>query len=147
MFRFPCLISLYYLIVMQNFSLISVVILLLFRMNLFLPDVPIVKITALPSTSLNEMDRVTLVCTFDSNPKPKFIVWSKNGEIISYADTYEIINLSRDDNGLYECNISNDIGYDVDSLQINVLCKLYSSPILTCLYIYIAYAYPQVTPL
>ncbi|OPL32794.1 hypothetical protein AM593_03913, partial [Mytilus galloprovincialis] len=80
---------------------------------------PIVKVTALPSSELNEKDNISLSCTYDSNPCPSFITWTKNQNIISHDAEYTKINISRDENGLYVCNVSNSIGYGVAKIQIN----------------------------
>lgn len=66
---------------------------------------------------------VTLTCTYDSNPYPKYVTWTKNSKNISHDDTYKILNTSREDNGLYACNVFNSIGNDVAKVHIMVLCK------------------------
>ncbi|CAC5385923.1 unnamed protein product [Mytilus coruscus] len=84
---------------------------------------PSVKVAALPSSELNEKDNMILTCTHESYPYASFITWTKNGNGISHEAEYQKLNVSREDNGLYVCNVSNTIGYGVDKVQISVYCN------------------------
>lgn len=87
------------------------------------PDPPSVKVAALPSEKLHEKDNIKLTCTHESYPNASLITWTKHGIPISNKAVYQKHNVSREDNGIYVCNVSNTIGYGVDKVQISVYCK------------------------
>lgn len=93
---------------------------------MLLPDPPLVKVAALPSKELHEKDNISLTCTHESYPYANFITWTKNGNAISHEAEYQKFNISREDNGLYVCNVSNTIGYGIDKVQISVYCKYFT---------------------
>lgn len=86
-------------------------------------DPPSVTVKASPSSELNENDNMSLSCTYESNPYSSILTWTRNGRIISHYPEYNQFNIPRDYNGLYVCNVSNEIGYGIDSVQISVFCK------------------------
>ena len=72
-----------------------------------------------------EGSNVNLHCNATGNPKPH-ITWTKKGKtrVLSTSETLELIKLSSEDNGVvYNCKVSNSLGFDEASARITVFCE------------------------
>ena len=72
-----------------------------------------------------EGDTLKLHCNATGNPKPH-ITWTKEGEssVLSTSGTLELTNLSSEDNGVvYNCKVSNSLGFDEANATITVFCE------------------------
>ena len=68
---------------------------------------------------------MNLHCNATGNPKPQ-ITWTKEGKssVLSTSETLELTNLSSDDNGVvYNCKVSNSLGFDEANATITVFCE------------------------
>lgn len=65
---------------------------------------------------------VTFICLFESNLHENQITWTrlKDGKILSNQRTYNIVNATVDDSGLYECTVTNRVGSDKQQLNFEV---------------------------
>lgn len=83
-----------------------------------------------PETYAAENGNVTIRCNPEAAPKPKF-VWKKNGNIIGSGGHRRILDngnlmispVSRDDEGLYTCTASNELGIDESHGRLIILRK------------------------
>lgn len=68
---------------------------------------------------------VKLHCNATGHPKPH-ITWTKEGKssVLSTSETLELSNLSSKDNGVvYNCKMSNSLGFDEANATITVFCE------------------------
>lgn len=83
-----------------------------------------------PETYAAENGNVTIKCNPEAAPKPKF-VWKKNGNVIGSGGHRRILDngnlmispVSRDDEGLYTCTASNELGIDESHGRLIILRK------------------------
>lgn len=90
---------------------------------MLISDSPKVKVNMIPSSLLRESDQVRLTCVYESNPAPSVIIWTHNDIIIQRDFEYYIHNISRREDGVYQCKVKNAIGYGVDEIKLSVQCK------------------------
>lgn len=104
----------------------------MFYTNLYIAAFkPSFKKTPLESeTYAAEGGNVTIKCNPEAAPRPKF-VWKKDGNVIGaggHRRIYDNGNLfispvSRDDEGIYTCTASNELGLDESKGRLLVLSK------------------------
>ncbi|XP_071173650.1 nephrin-like [Mytilus edulis] len=81
---------------------------------------PKMKVNMIQSSLLRESDQVRLTCVYESNPAPSVIIWTHNDIIIQRDFEYYIHNISRREDGVYQCKVKNAIGYGVDEIKLSV---------------------------
>lgn len=83
-----------------------------------------------PETYAAENGNVTIKCNPEAAPKPKY-VWKKNGNVLGSGGHRRILDngnliispVSRDDEGLYTCTASNELGMDESHGRLIILRK------------------------
>uniref|UniRef100_W5LVI7 Vascular cell adhesion molecule 1b n=1 Tax=Lepisosteus oculatus TaxID=7918 RepID=W5LVI7_LEPOC len=85
-------------------------------------------VSVYPSTQVLEGQNITILCKTISNPPPAIVLRKvENGTVLySPSGTFELYNLTTNDTGLYEVNVSNDLGYETEIFIIRV--EKYSAP-------------------
>lgn len=81
-----------------------------------------------PETYAAENGNVTIRCNPEAAPKPKY-VWKKNGNVLGSGGHRRILDngnliispVSRDDEGLYTCTASNELGMDESHGRLIIL--------------------------
>ena len=81
-------------------------------------------ISSIPDKTVNETDNLNLTCMATGVPSP-FVSWVKvssgqrtNGSLL------QLTNINRSQAGEYRCEASNECGNAVETVNINVPCKL-----------------------
>ncbi|VDI24415.1 CD22 antigen [Mytilus galloprovincialis] len=87
---------------------------------MLISDSPKVKVNMIPSSCLRESDQVRLTCVYESNPAPSVIIWTHNDVIIHRDFEFYIHNISRREDGVYQCKVKNAIGYGVDEIKLRI---------------------------
>ena len=84
-------------------------------------DEPLVTATVSPATTLEEGKTLYLSCQNESNPQADSILWTKDDRLISHSPDL-LINVTRNDSGLYRCIVNNTKGCGMDQFHIGILC-------------------------
>ena len=91
-----------------------------------LSDLPQVSMSLSEDISdYTEGDTATISCIADSNPKAD-ILWYRDGsgEIVGRRETLKIMNIKRDQAGVYICKANNSVGQsDTKKIDIQVKCE------------------------
>ncbi|KAG1945799.1 vascular cell adhesion protein 1b [Pimephales promelas] len=85
-----------------------------------------------PSTDVQEGQNITICCRSVSFPPPAVFLSKLNSEtnIYSLDGIFLLINLTPNDTGLYQVNVTNDLGYETEIFNINVIEKRYDTPLV-----------------
>ena len=81
------------------------------------------------SVTVVEGSHVTLPCTAEGNPTPHVVWIAPNGTVLQNRTTdtnLTLPNVSRQNSGTYRCNITNKVGSDSATVELDVLCKFLS---------------------
>lgn len=76
-----------------------------------------------PSTDVQEGQNITICCRSVSFPPPVVVLSKLDSETIIYSfdGIFLLINLTLNDTGLYQVNVTNDLGYETEIFSINVI--------------------------
>ncbi|KAA0712156.1 Vascular cell adhesion protein 1 [Triplophysa tibetana] len=86
-------------------------------------------VEVLPSSEVQEGQNVTICCNSVSFPPPAVVLRKlDSGPVIHSPDgVFQLINLTPNDTGLYQVNVTNDLGYETEIFLINVKEKRFES--------------------
>lgn len=84
-----------------------------------------------PSTNVQEGQNITICCRSVSFPPPAVVLSKLDSEtnIYSLDGVFILMNLTPNDTGLYQVNVTNDLGYETEVFNINVIEKRLDSPL------------------
>lgn len=104
-------------------------------MTLFDLVSPTVKLNVDPALEIEEGKDVALTCEFESNTDLVELRWIKDNTSLSVSQNNHLLltNVSKDDEGIYVCEVENQVGISSDYTEITILCKYPITP--TCLVI------------
>ncbi|KAI4872946.1 hypothetical protein NFI96_023629 [Prochilodus magdalenae] len=86
-------------------------------------------VQVLPSTWVQEGQNITICCHSVSFPPPAIILRKLDSGVDIYSPngTFTLINLTPNDTGLYQVNVTNVLGYETEVFTIHVMERLSSS--------------------
>lgn len=76
-----------------------------------------------PSTDVQEGQNITICCHSVSFPPPTVVLSKLDSEknVYSLDGVFLLINLTPNDTGLYQINVTNDLGYETEIFNISVM--------------------------
>lgn len=97
-----------------------------------------------PSFEIEEGKNVALTCEFDSNTDLVYLRWIKDNISLGVSQNNHLLltNVSKDDEGMYGCEVKNKVGLSSDQTEITILCKYPITPIclvIRCIYLVLYY--------
>ncbi|XP_052395545.1 vascular cell adhesion protein 1-like [Carassius gibelio] len=83
-----------------------------------------------PSTDVQEGQNITICCRSVSFPPPAVVLSKLDSEkhVYSLDGVFLLINLKPNDTGLYQINVTNYLGYETETFNINVIEKRVNPP-------------------
>ena len=94
----------------------------------FFPVPPTVVVFPAEITAV-EGSTVVLPCTAEGNPTPHVVWIAPNGTVLQNRTTdtnLTLPNVSRHSSGTYQCNVTNELGSDLATVNLDVWCKCFS---------------------
>ncbi|XP_043079141.1 vascular cell adhesion protein 1b isoform X2 [Puntigrus tetrazona] len=78
-----------------------------------------------PSTDVQEGQNITICCRSVSFPPATVVLSKLDGEknVYSLDGVFLLINLTPNDTGLYQINVTNDLGYETELFNISVMAQ------------------------
>ncbi|CAC5422611.1 unnamed protein product [Mytilus coruscus] len=95
------------------------------KIQLFIYLSPIVKLYVEPSFEIEEGKDVALTCEFESNNDLVELRWIKDNNSLSVSQNNHLLltNVSKDDEGIYFCEVENQVAINSDQTEIKILYK------------------------
>lgn len=86
---------------------------------------PTVHVSAEPSPNVTENNNVTLQCSNDAITDPADLVWKFNQKVVAEEshNHLSLLNVQRQQSGLYTCEVTSSAGTGEDSLYLIVKCE------------------------
>ncbi|XP_065101150.1 vascular cell adhesion protein 1b isoform X3 [Paramisgurnus dabryanus] len=83
-----------------------------------------------PSSEVQEGQNITICCNSVSFPPPAVVLRKLDSESVIYSPdgVFQLINLTANDTGMYQVNVTNDLGYETEIFIIHVMEKRFVSP-------------------
>lgn len=89
-----------------------------------LSDSPVVEVSKWPNGDILEGHSVIFNCSSISNPAKTNIQWSKDNITLVWNSTYTLNEVTRNDTGLYVCQVNNSIGIGTNQISIEIKGKV-----------------------
>ena len=98
-------------------------------MNLFVYSVAPYNVTIMGDNTYSQGEQLQLSCSSEGGPELEY-TWLFSGDMIDNANTsmITITNLTTSNGGDYTCNVSNDAGFDSDTVTVYskfFVCKFF----------------------
>ena len=81
------------------------------------------SVISVNTTTFTEGDAAILLCDVSGVPRPDVSRFNDKNENVNNGSLWKFPNISRNDNGTYRCEASNDCGRDSKTFDIIVRCK------------------------
>ncbi|XP_051550247.1 vascular cell adhesion protein 1-like [Myxocyprinus asiaticus] len=83
-----------------------------------------------PSTEVQEGQNITICCHSVSFPLPAVVLRKLDSKTNIYSPdgVFILVNLTPNDTGLYQVNVTNDLGFETEVFTINVMEKRFDPP-------------------
>lgn len=83
-----------------------------------------VEVSIWPNGDILEGQSVIFNCSSISNPAKTNIQWSKDNITLVWNSTYTLNEVTKNDTGLYECQVNNSIGLETNQISIEIKGKV-----------------------